>query len=96
MRKVFINGIGRYLHDHKNASFPMFPFYIRAYKFSRVKGAEDFVKDLEVFHFWEKCFARNDSRKKVIEHCRVVKIRFEYAYFFNEDEKVFILVNNIN
>ena len=46
MRQVFINGIGNYLHDHKKASFPPFPFYIGAYKFSRVKGDEYFVKDL--------------------------------------------------
>ena len=62
MRQVFINGIGSYLHDHKKASFPLLPFCIGAYKFSRIKRVEDFVKDLELFHFGEKSFTRNDSR----------------------------------
>ena len=69
VRKVFINGIGSYLHDHKKASFPLFPFCIGAYKFSRIKGVEDFVKGLEVFHFGEKSFMKNDRRKKIVKHC---------------------------
>ena len=69
VRKVFINGIGNYLHDHKKASFPLLPFCIGAYKLSRVKGVEDFMKDLVVFHFGEKSFVRNDSKWKAIEHC---------------------------
>ena len=66
--KVFINGIESYLHYHRNASFPLFPLCIGAYKISRIKGAEYFVKDLEVFHFGEKIFMRNDSRHKVTKH----------------------------
>ena len=64
VRKVFINGIDSYLHDMKKTTFPLFPFYIREYKVSKVKGAGYFVRDLETFHFGEKSFARNDSRGK--------------------------------
>ena len=53
------------------------------------------MKDLEVFHFGAKSFARNDCRKKAVEHCAVVKIHFEYADFFNKDEEVFRRANNM-
>ena len=79
----------------KKPQFPLFPLCIKAYKFSRVKGAEYFMKDLEVFHFGAKSFARNDCRKKAVEHCAMVKIHFEYADFFNKDEEVFRRANNM-
>ena len=77
------------------ATFPPFPFCIGAYKFSKVKWVEDFVKELETFHFGEKIFARNDSRGKVVEHCTTIKIHFEHTYFFNKDEEVFRRENNM-
>ena len=89
MRQVFINGITSYLHDMKKSSFPLFPFYIGSYKFLRVKGVEDFVKDLEMFHFGEKSFARNASRGKATEHCEAVKIRFSLTRMNNcSEEKI--------
>ena len=68
VRKVLLNGIGNFLHDMKKETFPPLPFCIGGYKFSKVKGATDFVKELEIFHFGEKSFQRNDSRGKVIDH----------------------------
>ena len=56
VHKVFINGVGNFLHDMKNATFPPLPFCIGGYKFSKVKGAANFVKELEIFHFGEKSF----------------------------------------
>ena len=70
----------------KKATFPPFPFCIGGYKFSKLKGADDFVKELETFYFGENSFSRNDSRGKVVEHCMAVKIHFEYVDFFNKDE----------
>ena len=55
------------------------PFYVSSYKFSRVKSALDFVKDLEIFHFGEKSFHRNDAQGKVAAHHALVKVKFEYS-----------------
>ena len=79
----------------KKATFPPFPLCIGGYKFSKVKGAEYFVKELETYHFGELSFARNDSKGKVFEHCVVVKIHFEYTKFFNKYEEVFNRENNL-
>ena len=49
------------------------PVYVGIYKFSKVKSALDFVKDLENFHFGEKIFHRNDYQGKVVAHCALVK-----------------------
>ena len=70
----------------KKTTFPPFPFYIKAYKVSKVKGAEYFVSDLEMFHFGENSFVRNDSRGKAAENFTAIKIHFEYTDFFNKDE----------
>ena len=79
----------------KKTSFRLLPFCIGAYKFSRLKGAENFVKDLEVFHFGDKSFMRNDSRNKVSEHCAAVKIHLEYIGFLDKEEEVFRRENNM-
>ena len=78
VRQVFLNGVDNFLHEMKKATFPPMHFCIGGYKFSKVKGVDDFVKDLETFHFGEKSFKRNDSIGKVVEHCAVVKIHYEY------------------
>ena len=67
-RKVFINGVGNFLYDMKKETFPPLPFYIGSYKFTKVKCASEFVKELENFHFGEKSFNRNDSSGRVAEH----------------------------
>ena len=43
-RQGFLNGVGSFLHEMKKYTFPPLPFCIQGYKFSKVKGAEDFVK----------------------------------------------------
>ena len=85
VRNVFINGIGSYLHDMKKTTFPLFLFCIRSYKFSKVKGAKYFVRDLEMFHFGENSFTRNDSRGKAAEIFKAIKIHFEYTKLFGKD-----------
>ena len=95
VRKVLLNGVGNFLHDMKKATFPPLPLCIDGYKFSKVKGAEDFVKELETFHFGENFFEINDSKGKVTEHCAAVKIHYEYSDLFNMDEEVFRRANNL-
>ena len=62
----------------KNDLFPPLPFCIGSYKFSRVKSAPDFVKELENFHFGEKSFHRNDSEEKIANYCASVRVHLEY------------------
>ena len=63
----------------KKMIYPPIPFYLGSYKFSKVKSALDFVKGLENFHFGEKSFHRNDSQGKVVVHCALVEVNFEYS-----------------
>ena len=79
-------GFESYLFDMKKAIFSPMPFYVGSYKFSKVKSTPDFVKDLENFHFGEKIFHRNDSQGKVVAHCAVVKVKFEYSDHVDKDE----------
>ena len=43
-RKVFRNEVGNILYDMKKETFPPLPFYIGSYKFTKFKGASEFVK----------------------------------------------------
>ena len=95
VRQLFINGVGNFLFDMKNADFPPLPFCIGSYKFTKVKGASEFVKCLQNFHFGEKSFHRNDSSGKVVEHCAIIGICYEYSYHFDNDEEVYRATNNI-
>ena len=85
-RKLFINGVGKFLFDMKKVSFSKFPFCIGSYKFTKFKGASEFVKDLENVHFGEKHFHRNDSHGKVSENCAVFGIHYEYKNHFDTYE----------
>ena len=89
VRQLFLDGFGSFLFDMKNFVFPPMPFYVSSYKFSRVKSALDFVKDLEDFHFGEKFFHRNNSRDKLVAQCAMVKENFEYSDYLDKDEEIF-------
>ena len=65
------------------------PFYVGSYKFSKVKSALEFVKDLENFHFGEKSFHRNDSQGKVVAYHALVKLNFEYSDHLDKYEEVY-------
>ena len=54
VRQLYIDGIGNFLFDQKKVVHPPLPFYIVSHKFSKVKSASDFVKELEYFHSGEK------------------------------------------
>ena len=54
VRQLYIDGIGNFLCDMKKVVYPPLPFCIGSYKFTRVKSAPEFVKELEYFHFGEK------------------------------------------
>ena len=81
VRQLYIDGVGNFLFEHKKAVYPAVPLFIGSYKFSRVKQATEFVKELEYFRFGEMNFHRNDSPNKVTDHCKEDGIHFEYIYF---------------
>ena len=80
IRQVFLDGIGSFLFEHKKAAYPPLPFRLGSYKFTRVKKADEFVEELEKFHFGEMPFHRNDSHSKVDEHCKENNVHFEYTH----------------
>ena len=61
--------------------YPAIPFFIGSYKFSKVKTAAKFVKELEYFHFGEMIFHRNDSKDKFVDYCTAAGVHFEYTNF---------------
>ena len=77
------------MFDIKKFDFPPVPFYVGSYKFNKVKSTPNFVKELEIFHFGEKSFHRNDSQGKVATHKATHKVNFEYADYIDKEEKVF-------
>ena len=89
VRQSFLDGFGSYLFDIKKVVFPPVPFYVGSYKFNKVKSALDFVKDLEIFHFGQKSFHRNDSQGMVAAHKASHKVNFEYADYIDKEEQVF-------
>ena len=46
VRQVFLDGIGSFLFEHKKETYPPLPFRLGSYKFTRVKKANKFVKEL--------------------------------------------------
>ena len=86
VRQLFLDGFRSFLFDMKKEVFLPMHFYVGGYKFSKVKSAPYFVKDLENFHFGEKSFHRNDAQGKVVAHCSLVKVNFEYSDHFNKYE----------
>ena len=58
VRHLYIDGIGNFLFDRKRVVYPPLPFYIGSYKFSKVKNASEFGKELKYFHFGEKSFPK--------------------------------------
>ena len=95
VRKLFLDGFGSYLFKLKKVVFPPLPFYVGSYKFYKVKSAPEFVKELEIFHFGEKRFHRNDSPDKVAAHCALLKVKFEYTDHIDKDEEVYQNICNM-
>ena len=46
VRHLYIDGVQNFLFDQKKVVHPPLPFYIGSYKFSKVKSASEFVKEL--------------------------------------------------
>ena len=65
------------MFEQKKAVYPALPFFVRSYKFSRIKNASKFLKELEYFHFGEMNFHRNDSKGKVVDYCTEARVHFE-------------------
>ena len=89
VRKLYIDGIGNFLFDQKKAVYPPLPFYIGSYKFSKVKTAPNFVKELGYFHFGEISFHRNDSEDKVANYYAATRVHFEYTNYWDKNEEIF-------
>ena len=89
MRQLYIDGIGNFLFEQKKAVYPVVPFFVGSYKFSRVKNAFEFVKELEYFHLSEMNFHRNESKGKVVNYCTGAGVHFEYTNFWDKDEETF-------
>ena len=77
------------MFNMKKAVYPPLPFRIGSYKFSKVKRAPDFVKELECFHFGEKSFRRNDPWDKVSKHSQYVGVHFEYTHHKDLYEEIY-------
>ena len=75
------------MFDIKKVVFALEPFYVGSYRFNRVKSALDFVKELEIFHFGEKIFHRNDSQGRVAAQKASHKVNFEYADYIDKKSK---------
>ena len=86
VRQLYIDGIGNFLFEQKKAVYPAVPFFVGSYKFSRVKNAVEFVKELEYFHFGEMNFHRNDSDDKVVHYCTATGVHFKYTNLWDKDE----------
>ena len=66
--------------------FPL-PFYVPSYKFTTVKSSSKFVKELEIFHFGENIFHRNESQGNVPSYKETLKVNFEYIEYVDKDEE---------
>ena len=89
VRQLFLDGYGSHLFDLKKVVFPPLSFYVGSYKFTGVKNAPEFVKELESFHFGEKSFHKNDSYGKVAAHLALLKVNFEYTDHVDKEEEVY-------
>ena len=66
-----------------------------SYKFDKFKSSPEFIKELEIFHFGENRFHRNDSQGKVTTHRALLKVNFEYVDYVDKDEEVYRNVCNM-
>ena len=76
VRQVFLDGIGSFLFEHKKTAYPPSPFKLGDYKFTRVKKVDEFMEELEKFHFGEIPFHKNDSHSKMAEHYKENNVHF--------------------
>ena len=73
----------------KKAVYPPLPLCIGSYKFTKVKSAPEFVKELENFHFGEKRFHRNDSMDKISKYRASLGVQFEYTNYWDKYEEIY-------
>ena len=71
------------------------PFRLGSYKFTRVKKVDEFMEELEKYHFREMSFHRNDSWNKVAEHCKEANVHFEYTSHWDREESIFRSAQNM-
>ena len=86
VRHIFLDGFGSHLFDLKKVLFPPLPFYVGNYKFSKVESSPELVKEIEIYHFGEKRFHRNDFWGKVAAYKASLKVNFDYTNYVDKDE----------
>ena len=69
VRHIFIDRTRNLLFDMEKVVYPALPLCIGIYKFTKVKSAPEFVKEVESSHFGEKSFHINDSAHKISKYC---------------------------
>ena len=89
VRQVFLHGIGSLLFEHKKTAYPPLSLKVGSYRFTKVKKANEFVEELDRFHFGEMPFHRNDSQGKVVEHCKEKNVHFEYTNHWDREKSIF-------
>ena len=77
------------MFEHKKTAYPPLPFKLGSYRFTRVKQAEEFVEELQSFHFGEMLYHRIDAHGKVAEHCKENRVHFEYTHHVDREDSVF-------
>ena len=80
VKHMLLDGIGSFLFEHKKTTYPPLPFKLGSYRFTKVKKADEFVEELESFHFGQMPFHRNDSQGKVAGNCKENNVHFEYTH----------------
>ena len=95
VRQLYIDGFGNFLFDMNKFVYPPPPFCIDIYKFTKVKSAPNFVREIENFHFREKIFYKNDAWDKVSKYCASAGVHLEYSHHFDKNEEIYRNACNI-
>ena len=66
-----------------------------SYNLTKVNNAHDFVKELEIFHFGENKFHRDDSQGKVVAYKETLRLNFEYADYMDKEEEMYRNIYNL-
>ena len=78
-----MDGFGSHLFNLKKVLFPPLPFYVGSYKFSKVKSAPEFIKELECFILVKRDFTG------MIPKAGYFKVNFEYVDYVEKGEEMY-------
>ena len=95
VKQLFLTGFENHLFNLKKVVYPHLPFYVGSYKYTKVKNAPEFVKELENFHFWVKVFHWNDSQGKVVSYKTTLKLNFEYTDYVDKEKERYMNIYSL-